>query len=1135
MFSKIQRKLLGIKYNVDVCEQSGTMLTISGWLCSEKCKINKVHFLIEDKRGNKFNIKGKYGILRNDVYQDLKIENAKKSGYYVQAIVENIKEYEVWIVFLHESKKYRIHLGSVVNEDDKESKADVRVTEIDANEKVLNIVEKIQEQKQYCFEFPEQFYSNEVDIIIPVYNGYKFLEKLLSSVTRTKMKYRLILINDKSPDERVLEYLEKYAKGKSNVLLLNNEENKGFVQTVNRGFGVGTNHVALVNTDVELPDMWLERLMLPIFEDEKVASTTPYTTCGTICSFPDFGKDNKLFLDLNVDQIDAEFIKQRPVYTEMPTGVGFCIGVNRNVLNEIGNFDAKTFGKGYGEENDWCQRAIEKGYKNVHVENLFVFHNHGGSFLSEDKKKFLKEHEKKLLEKHPAYNSEVAKFCVQDPNKSIRQSVEMDLLCKYSSGKTILAFDHMLGGGATKYLENKKKQCLDEGDSFVIIRYDYLKNLYKINYYWKNDELKLQYKDPKDLPKVIEYLCVDEIWINELVTYPVLYDHLRYIRETAQKNEIPVKMLFHDFFAVCPTINLLDNDDNYCAVPDCMTCNKCLKENKSLQALDYGTMEQWRDEWKTFLQSCKEVVVFSDSTKEIAEHTFGKLENISVIPHQIGYMPQIKKENKTTKTLNIGLLGVLTKHKGGTIVAELAEKIERENLDVRIKLIGTSCVDINSPVFSQTGAYTRGAIPRLTLENDIDVFLIPSIWPETFSYTTEEIMKMGMPIMCFDIGAPAERVKKYDKGIIIPAISAESVYQTIRDNQIVKESTDKIVNSQKVLFVVQEVTFSSRYRIDHLREQLIRKGISSDCVSIKDTKKCDLKIYSSVVVYRISEYEKLKKLKSKAKKLNMQVFYDIDDYIFNYQAIKDIGFLKGKEYRNYENYTEQIRNCMEICDGYIVSTLSLEKVIKEQFPGKVVVVNRNVASMEMVIASLTVEKVHKDNITIGYFSGTKTHNDDFESIKDELLSVMQENENIHLLVAGQIELPAEFNAVKDQVETFKFVSWQELPHLIAKADINLMPLENSIFHECKSENKWMEAALVNVPTIASRNSELASVIRDGEDGFLCKNSEEWAEKLNKLVEDENLRNQMSFSAHERVMKEYMTDDIESEVWDIILK
>ena len=132
----------------------------------------------------------------------------------------------------------------------------------------------------------------------------------------------------------------------------------------------------------------------------------------------------------------------------------------------------------------------------------------------------------------------------------------------------------------------------------------------------------------------MEYLCIDEIWINELVTYPVLYEQLKNIKETAKKNNIPVKMLFHDFFAVCPTINLLNNEDKYCELPSCETCNQCLKNNKSLQALDYGSMEQWREEWKTFLRSCDEVVVFSNSTKEIAEKTFGMLENIVVIPHQ---------------------------------------------------------------------------------------------------------------------------------------------------------------------------------------------------------------------------------------------------------------------------------------------------------------------------------------------------------------------------------------------------------------------------------------------------------------------------------------------------------------------
>ena len=102
-----------------------------------------------------------------------------------------------------------------------------------------------------------------------------------------------------------------------------------------------------------------------------------------------------------------------------------------------------------------------------------------------NKKRYLKEHEKKLLQKHPAYSSDVAKFCAQDPNKDIRQSVEFELLRKYKTEKTILAFDHSLGGGATKYLENKKKQYLAEGKKFIIIRYDYLKNLYKISYCWK--------------------------------------------------------------------------------------------------------------------------------------------------------------------------------------------------------------------------------------------------------------------------------------------------------------------------------------------------------------------------------------------------------------------------------------------------------------------------------------------------------------------------------------------------------------------------------------------------------------------------------------------------------------------------
>ena len=92
-----------------------------------------------------------------------------------------------------------------------------------------------------------------------VYNGLEYFDALFSGIEKTKVPYRLILVNDKSPDSEVGNYLEKYAAEHDNVVLLNNETNMGFLPSVNRGLKMAENHVALVNTDVEVPEEWLER------------------------------------------------------------------------------------------------------------------------------------------------------------------------------------------------------------------------------------------------------------------------------------------------------------------------------------------------------------------------------------------------------------------------------------------------------------------------------------------------------------------------------------------------------------------------------------------------------------------------------------------------------------------------------------------------------------------------------------------------------------------------------------------------------------------------------------------------------------------------------------------------------------
>lgn len=119
--------------------------------------------------------------------------------------------------------------------------------------------------------------------------------------------------------------------------------------------------------------------------------------------------------------------------------------------------------------------------------------------------------------------------------------------------------------------------------------------------------------------------------------------------------------------------------------------------------------------------------------------------------------------------------------KGLDVVKEMIKEIEMQNLNIRMKLIGVSDEEIDSPVFSCTGRYTRDELPRLTMEEDIDLFFIPSIWPETFSYTTSEIMSMHMPVAVFPIGAPVERVKHYEKGLVLKETDAKSALKEFRE------------------------------------------------------------------------------------------------------------------------------------------------------------------------------------------------------------------------------------------------------------------------------------------------------------------------------------------------------------------
>jgi glycosyltransferase involved in cell wall biosynthesis len=135
--------------------------------------------------------------------------------------------------------------------------------------------------------------------------------------------------------------------------------------------------------------------------------------------------------------------------------------------------------------------------------------------------------------------------------------------------------------------------------------------------------------------------------------------------------------------------------------------------------------------------------------------------------------------------------------------------------------------------------------------------------------------------------------------------------------------------------------------------------------------------------------------------------------------------------------------------------------------------------------------------------------------------IMEKHGNVEFHFAGEIDIPEELGDLKERIVATPFVGWQKLPELIASVDINIVPLTKTVFNEAKSENKWVEAALVKVPTIASNLGAFAERIEDGKTGFLCDDND-WLSTLEKLIGNKKLRDEIARNAYNYVVKHCLT-------------
>ena len=268
--------------------------------------------------------------------------------------------------------------------------------------------------------------ARPVAIVVPVYADLDSLciclESLLSAVAGSGHD-RIIVVNDATPDPRISEYLDQFAKH-SSVLLLTNNRNLGFVGSVNRALDqLRDEDVVLLNSDTIVPKGFVSRLAKAASSDPNIGTVTPLSNHGEETSFPVANAANPIGnIDdvLAIDAIAATVNAERIV--DIPNGTGFCLYITRECLDAVG-FLSEDFYRGYLEDVDFCLHARAKGFRNVCAPSVYVGHAGSRSF-GREKRTLVVRNAAVLDRRYPTYQAEMAAFNFADPLAPARQAIE---------------------------------------------------------------------------------------------------------------------------------------------------------------------------------------------------------------------------------------------------------------------------------------------------------------------------------------------------------------------------------------------------------------------------------------------------------------------------------------------------------------------------------------------------------------------------------------------------------------------------------------------------------------------------------------------------------------------------------------
>jgi O-antigen biosynthesis protein len=628
-----------------------------------------------------------------------------------------------------------------------------------------------------------------VDVVVPVYGAAAELAACLASLLRhTDLdRHRLVLVID-GPQESAVEQALAAVAGRpeSQVTVLRYPERRGFVGSVNRGMAASDRDVVLLNSDTEVTARWVEKLQEAAYSDSAIATVTPFSNNATIASLPRFAEVNALPAGWSADRfaalVERVSARERP---RLPTGVGVCLYVKRKALDRLGLFDQERFGLGYGEESEFCFRALKAGFLNVLDDATFIYHAGQRSFGASRSVRVEAAH--RALERlHPEYLPTIARFLREDPLRPARERVLAELRPPRtlrprgpqrvlhlvhgwppwnSAGTEVYARRLALRQAAwrevTVYARiadpgRELGEALEVEDGGARVRL-------VVNNFTQRDPLSRNALHDRrlaaDFRKLLEETRPDLLHVHHLA------GHAATLPGLAARRGIPILYQVQDWWAPCARVNLLDAERQLCPGPSPGRCAACLPLtglppapllNRALYAVRGRLLRRALRQADAFVMGSQAIhrSYLDLGWLEPGDRAF-------VVPYGIERPPEIAARRRPGAPLRFGVIGSLLPHKGIHLAVAAFRGVDpgRAILQIWGNLAASPSYAAELMAIASPAVRFAGSFPeerRSEVFAGLDVLIVPSLGLESFGLAAREALAEGVPVLASRRGALAE-------------------------------------------------------------------------------------------------------------------------------------------------------------------------------------------------------------------------------------------------------------------------------------------------------------------------------------------------------------------------------------------